>query len=119
MKKTVAILIVVWVLLAVLGTRSLGAQATRPVNEGVYTADQAKTRRSDLQGDSAPRATATISKARVRCRRWRGKDFLTNWQGKTVGDLYEKTQTTMPATAPGTLTPAQAADILAFLLEQG
>ena len=43
-----------------------------------------------------------------------GADFLMNWQGKTLGDLYEKTQTTMPATAPGTLMPAQVADILAF-----
>ena len=47
-----------------------------------------------------------------------GKDFLANWQGKTVGDLFEKTQTSMPATAPGTLTPEQAADVVAFLLKQ-
>jgi mono/diheme cytochrome c family protein len=47
-----------------------------------------------------------------------GKDFLANWGGKTVGDLYEKTQTTMPATAPGTLSPEQAADVVAFLLSK-
>jgi mono/diheme cytochrome c family protein len=46
-----------------------------------------------------------------------GGDFLNNWKGKTLGDLYEKTQTTMPATAPGTLTPEQAADVLAFMLK--
>ena len=34
-----------------------------------------------------------------------------------VGDLFEKTQTTMPATAPGTLMPGQVAEILAFLLK--
>ena len=45
-----------------------------------------------------------------------GKDFLTNWSGKSVGDLFEKTHTTMPATAPGSLTPAQAADITAYML---
>jgi hypothetical protein len=45
-----------------------------------------------------------------------GKDFLANWTGKTVGELFEKTHTTMPATAPGTLTPAQAADITAHML---
>ena len=45
-----------------------------------------------------------------------GKDFLAGWQGKTVGDLFEKTHTTMPATAPGSLTPAQAADITAYML---
>ena len=47
-----------------------------------------------------------------------GMDFLANWTGKTLGDLYEKTQTTMPATAPGTLTPEQTADIVAFLLSK-
>ena len=46
-----------------------------------------------------------------------GMDFLGNWKGKTLGDLFEKTQTTMPATAPGTLTPAQTADVLAFMLK--
>ena len=45
-----------------------------------------------------------------------GKDFLASWQGKTVGDLYDKTFTTMPATAPGSLTPAQTADIVAYML---
>jgi mono/diheme cytochrome c family protein len=47
-----------------------------------------------------------------------GKDFLANWQGKTVGDLFEKTSTTMPATAPGSLTPEQAADVVSFLLSK-
>jgi hypothetical protein len=47
-----------------------------------------------------------------------GKDFLANWGGKTLGDLYEKTQTTMPATAPGTLSPEQTADIVAFMLSK-
>ena len=48
-----------------------------------------------------------------------GKDFLASWQGKTVGDLFDKTFTTMPATAPGSLTPAQAADIVSYLLASG
>jgi hypothetical protein len=47
-----------------------------------------------------------------------GMDFLANWKGKTLGDLFEKTQTTMPATAPGTLMPDQVADVLAFMLKQ-
>jgi len=48
-----------------------------------------------------------------------GKDFLSNWQGKTVGDLFEKTQTSMPATAPGTLTPEQTTSLMAYILAQG
>jgi hypothetical protein len=45
-----------------------------------------------------------------------GKDFLTQWTGKSVGDLFEKTHTSMPATAPGSLTPEQAAEVTAYQL---
>ena len=42
-------------------------------------------------------------------------DFSKNWQGKTVADLFEKTHTSMPATAPGSLSEQQTADILAYI----
>ena len=32
-----------------------------------------------------------------------------------IADLFEKINTTMPATAPGTLTPAQTADTMAHM----
>ena len=94
---------------------TVGAQATRSVSEGVFTAEQAK--RGDVlykeqcatcHGDNLEGSGPMPPLA--------GKDFLANWTGKTVGELFEKTHTTMPATAPGTLTPAQAADLTAHLL---
>jgi mono/diheme cytochrome c family protein len=48
-----------------------------------------------------------------------GKDFLTNWQGKPVADVFEKTASSMPATAPGSLSPEQTADVIAYLLNVG
>ena len=115
MKNTVAILIVSGFVGSIAVT--LGAQATRSVNEGVYTADQAKKGEalykeqcSACHGDNLEGSGPMPPLA--------GKDFLANWTGKTVGDLYEKTQTTMPATAPGTLTPEQAADIVAYMLSK-
>lgn len=45
-----------------------------------------------------------------------GDEFMTNWQGQTMGDLFEKVQTSMPADHPGTLTREQTADLLAYLL---
>ena len=96
-----------------------GAQgAGKSVNDGIYSDAQAKrgdvlykeqcaTCHGDNQEGSGPMPPLA------------GKDFLVNWQGKTVGDLFEKTHTTMPATAPGTLTPAQAADIVAHMLASG
>src|SRR5215204_2717199 len=116
MKNTVAVLIVGG-FLASLGV-VVTAQATRSVNEGVYTADQAKKGEATYKeqcaachGDNLEGSGPMPPLA--------GKDFLANWQGKTIGDLYEKTQTSMPATAPGTLTPEQAANLMAYLLSVG
>lgn len=92
----------------------LGAQG-KTVNDGVFTEAQAK--RGDVlykeqcatcHGDNLEGSGPMPALA--------GKDFLAGWQGKTVGDLFEKTHTTMPATAPGSLTPEQAADITAYML---
>jgi len=94
---------------------TVGAQATKSTNDGIFTAEQAK--RGDVlykeqcatcHGDNLEGSGPMPPLA--------GKDFLANWNGKTVGELFEKTHTTMPATAPGTLTPAQAADIVAHML---
>src|SRR5687767_13233246 len=96
---------------------SVGAQApaAKSTNDGVYSEAQAK--RGDVlykeqcatcHGDNLEGSGPMPALA--------GKDFLASWQGKTVGDLFEKTHTTMPATAPGSLTPAQAADIVAYML---
>ena len=45
-----------------------------------------------------------------------GDPFVKNWTGKSVGDLYEKIATTMPALDPGSLKPDQVADIVAHIL---
>ena len=92
----------------------LGAQG-KSVNDGVFTETQAK--RGDVlykeqcatcHGDNLEGSGPMPALA--------GKDFLAGWQGKTVGDLFEKTSTTMPATAPGSMTPEQSADIVAYML---
>jgi quinoprotein glucose dehydrogenase len=94
------------------------AQATRSVNDGVYTEEQArkgdtlyKEQCASCHGDNLEGAGPMPALA--------GADFMNNWQGKTVGDLFEKTHTSMPATAPGSLTPEQVADITAYMLSVG
>jgi len=46
-----------------------------------------------------------------------GADFKGNWNGQTLGDLFDKIQTSMPADDPGSLKPPENADILSFLLK--
>ena len=45
-----------------------------------------------------------------------GDTFVMNWQGKSVGELFEKISTTMPGLDPGSLTPEQVADLVAHTL---
>jgi len=91
------------------------APESRSVWDGVYTEEQAK--RGELiykkecgachgdlltGGESAPPLT--------------GGAFLANWNGLTMGDLFDRIRKTMPESAPGRLTRQQDADILAFML---
>lgn len=92
------------------------AQA-KNINDGVYTAEQAKKGEglykeqcAACHGDNLEGAGPMPALA--------GKDFLTQWNGKSVGDLFEKTHTSMPATAPGSLTPEQTAEITAYQLQK-
>jgi len=45
-------------------------------------------------------------------------EFIPDWAGTSLADLQEKITTTMPLNAPGTLSPAAASDILAYLLQK-
>jgi mono/diheme cytochrome c family protein len=116
MKKAVAVLSV-GAFLVSMAYVTVGAQATRSVNEGVYTAEQAK-RGEALYKETCSACHGDNLEGSGPMPPLAGKDFLANWQGKTVGDLFEKTSTTMPATAPGSLTPEQAADVVSFLLSK-
>ena len=44
-----------------------------------------------------------------------GSDFLANWNGLTVGDLFERIRRSMPQDDPGRLSRQQNADVLAYI----
>lgn len=103
--------------MGILGLAVIGAQspASRSVWDGVYTADQVKRGQAVYNtqcaachgdtlggGESAPPLT--------------GAEFLSNWSGLTVGDLFERTRTSMPQSKPGSLSREINADILAYIL---
>jgi cytochrome c len=48
-----------------------------------------------------------------------GALFASNWNGMSLGDLFERIRTSMPQQSPGSLRRQTVADILAFMLEQG
>lgn len=44
--------------------------------------------------------------------------FAGNWDGLTVQQLFDRTRVSMPQDAPGSMTRPEAADMIAYLLQQ-
>jgi mono/diheme cytochrome c family protein/SAM-dependent methyltransferase len=95
---------------------ALHAQPSRSVWDGVYTDAQA-TRGAALfdrecaqchgpAGAGGGMAPALVDAA-----------FLANYDGQTVGDLFDRNRTTMPVGREGQLSGQQNADITAFMLQ--
>ena len=92
------------------------AQATRSVWDGVYTEEQAKRGEALFDREcagchGAGGAGGSMAPALV------DPAFSANYDGQTVGDLFERNRTTMPVGREGRLSAAQVADITAFLLQ--
>ena len=93
----------------------LRAQATRSVWDGVYTPDQAKRGDTAYAKDCASCHGSALTGGES-APPLAGGDFLSNWNGLTVGDLFDRFRTTMPADRPGGLNRERYSDILAYVL---
>lgn len=85
------------------------------IRNGVYTAEQARRGKAIYQsrcgmchGDSLEGQGQNSP--------LKGTAFLNNWTGQTMADLFMKTIVMMPATNPGTLTPKETAEVIAYML---
>jgi mono/diheme cytochrome c family protein len=47
-----------------------------------------------------------------------GQSFKTNWGGRPLFDLYDWVLNKMPKNDPGTLTPEQSVDVIAYILKE-
>ena len=93
------------------------AQAPRTVQDGVFTNAQAargleiyakrcaSCHGDMLQGGQAPQLAGDL--------------FIGTWQSQPLSELANKIRNTMPADAPGDLTPQQSADLVAHILKTG
>ena len=95
-----------------------GEQRHRPrsVWSGVYTDEQAKRGEAvsnklctschgpDLSGGEAGPTLV-------------GLEFIGNWNNLTVADFFDRVHATMPADAPGTMTPQQTSDVIAYVFK--
>jgi mono/diheme cytochrome c family protein len=46
-----------------------------------------------------------------------GLEFVGNWNNLTVADFFDRVHATMPADAPGTMTPQQTSDVSAYVFK--
>jgi mono/diheme cytochrome c family protein len=93
------------------------ARQARSVADGVYTAEQAQ------------RGAALYKAQCVSCHGEKlegvvgpmlaGEGFAAAWGGRSLAELVDKIQNTMPLQAPGSLTRPQAIDITAHMLQVG
>ena len=91
------------------------AQAGKTVADRVYTDAQAQRGQTIYDAQCAACHGATLSGGLGPP--LAGADFLRAWDKRPLFDLAEKIEKTMPATSPGTLTRAQAIDLVAHLLK--
>ncbi len=99
----------------ILAAGLLAAQTSRSVWDGVYTLEQAS-RGSALYSQHCASCHGTELTGGESAPPLTGGEFFSNWNGLTVGDLFERIRISMPADRPGKLTREQDADVLAFML---
>ena len=97
---------------------SAGQPAARSTKDGVYTQGQAK-RGEALYGQHCAKCHGAELEGVDQAPPLTGKDFDMDWVGLSMGDLFERTRVSMPAdNTKGTLTKAEYADTLAFVLSK-
>jgi cytochrome c len=90
-------------------------QTSRSVWDGVYTDDQSK-RGKALYAKECANCHGEELSGGEEAPPVAGEAFLSNWNGLTVGDLFDRIRKSMPQSRPGSLSRQQNADILAFML---
>jgi mono/diheme cytochrome c family protein len=89
--------------------------ATRNVWDGVYTADQAAQGKAIVTDKCTTCHGPDLNGAEM-APPLVGATFLGDWVGQSADDLFTRIHTTMPANDPGSLSNAQTAQVLAYIL---
>ena len=92
------------------------AQESRTVWEGVYTEAQAK-RGEEVYAQTCANCHGAALEGIDMSPALAGSTFSSNWNDLTMGDLADRIRISMPADRPGTMTRAQIADVMAFMLQ--
>jgi mono/diheme cytochrome c family protein len=95
---------------------ALKAQApARNVWSGVFSADQAAQGKTVFENKCVTCHGAELNGGEM-APPLAGAMFTSNWTGQSLGDLFTRIHTTMPQNDPGSLTNAEVAHVLAYIL---
>ena len=83
--------------------------------DGVFTREQAD-RGEKLYADRCARCHGDTLQGVEAAPALVGSTFYNNWEGETLDALFERMRTSMPQDRPGSLTRAENADLLAYML---
>src|SRR5271165_3952618 len=100
---------------AVLICAAFAQDATRSVWDGVYSEEQAG-RGQPLYNQHCASCHSDTLMGGEMSPPLTGGDFLSNWNGLTLGELFERIRTTMPQNKAGKLSREVNADITAYIL---
>ena len=89
--------------------------ASRNVWDGVFTAEQAAQGKVVFDNKCALCHGAELGGAEM-APPLAGGVFMGNWASQSVGDLFTRIHATMPANDPGSLSNAETAQALAYIL---
>jgi mono/diheme cytochrome c family protein len=89
--------------------------AARTVWSGVFTADQAAQGKTVFESKCANCHGAEMNGGEM-APPLAGGTFTSNWSGQSLGDLFTRIHTTMPANDPGSMNNAEVAQVLAYIL---
>jgi len=103
----------VWV-----GAVVLGGQAQKTVWDGVYTEEQS-TRGGQAYADYCAMCHGDGLGGVESAPALTGPGFYATWEGETLNALFERIRMSMPQDNPGSLSRAQNADIIAYMLSVG
>ena len=117
MKSASVLLVGLW-LLAAMTVGAAQESAKRSVWSGVYTSEQAK-RGAPVYAESCGSCHGTSLEGGEMAPPLTGGQFNANWNGLTMGDLFERIRISMPQNNPGSLSRQKYTDILAFMLSAG
>ena len=103
------------------GARCAGSQESaapargRSIWDGVYTKEQAERGRKVYGTECASCHGETLSGGEA-APALSGGEFLSDWNGLTAGDLFERIRLSMPQDHPGRLSRQENADTISYIL---